>query len=567
MEALACRFLRGDGAHYWQGDLHIPSGRDERSCAIESCAQVAHTPADGGVRPTEVSFRKVTNVSTHDNTEPHHEGRFKKVMGGADALFIGFGAMIGFGWITLTGGWLNDAGTWGAMIAMVAGGAIMILVALVYSELVAAMPHAGGEHNYLMRGMGPRASLLGSWAIIGGYVSVILFETVATPRTVDYILDGIPMFEQLLPNGLSGLLPMYTVAGAQVGLVWALIGAVCAIVITWINIRGVKVASLVQTFVVIFIILVALMLVVGGFVKGDVEHTKPFFNHGAVGFMAVLGTVPFLFVGFDVIPQAAEEIRIAPKKIGRLIIWSVSMAVAFYLVVIYVTSLAMPAVELLPAPGEGAKLVTGDAMAVLFGHPVWGKIVLCGGLAGILTSWIAFLMGASRLLWAMANSGMIPAWFGKLHPQYKTPSNALLFLGVLSALAPFLGTGMLTWAVDGGSPMIVLAYALVAIAFVILRRREPEMPRPMHAGGPGFGGVVLGVLASVICVVLFLLYIPNATPISITLDWQSYTFFGLWMLAGVLFALRLPGGVKPGVRAESVLLAKIAARKAGKGGK
>ncbi|WP_203135269.1 APC family permease [Microbacterium sp. JZ31] len=482
---------------------------------------------------------------TERATTGHREGVFEKAMGSIDALFVGFGAMIGFGWITLTGGWLADAGTWGAVIAFAVGGGIMMLVGLVYSELVSAMPRAGGEHNYLMRGMGPRWSLIGSWAITGGYITVILFEAVATPRTFDYLFPG-----------LGSLLPLYSVAGFEVGLVWALVGVVAAVVVTWINYRGVKLTSLVQTFVVSFLLLVALVLVFGGIVGGDVANTEPHFAGGFAGFAVVLGAVPFLFVGFDVIPQASEEIAVPPRKIGRLLIISVVMAVAFYLVVIYVTSLALPAGDLVEFD-----LVTADALAAMLGADFWGRVVIAGGLAGILTSWIGFLLGASRLLWAMSVSGMIPAWFGRIHPRYKTPSNAILFIGALSVVAPFCGTAMLGWAVDGGSPMIVLAYALVALSFCLLRVKDPGMARPFRVGRGNATGMAVGVAALVLCVILFLLYIPGLTPISITLAWQSYLIFGLWMIVGVLFALRLPGGIKAGPDTEAILLSEIAARR------
>ena len=129
---------------------------------------------------------------THEQSAPEDRGHgFVKALGTVDVLFIGFGAMIGFGWIVLTGGWLNDAGTLGALLAFAAGGVIMGFVGVVYSELVAAMPHAGGEHNYLMRGMGPRLAMLGSWGITGGYIGVVMFEAVAVPRTMTYLVPNI----------------------------------------------------------------------------------------------------------------------------------------------------------------------------------------------------------------------------------------------------------------------------------------------------------------------------------------------------------------------------------------
>ena len=477
---------------------------------------------------------------TQQQTEIDDRGHgFVKALGSVDALFIGFGAMIGFGWVVLTGEWLSGAGTLGAILAFAVGGIIMCFVGTVYSEMVAAMPHAGGEHNYLIRAMGPRVSLFGSWAITGGYISVVMFEAVAVPKTAVYLF---PNLEQI---------KMWTIAGFDVYLTWALVGTVTAIIIAWINIRGVKLASLVQTFVVSFLIIVAFLLLGGGLAGGEAANAEPLFTGGAAGFIGVVAVVPFLFVGFDVIPQSAEEIKLPPAKIGKLVVVSVCMAIAFYIIIIGMTSLAMPASEL-----AAHELVTADALATMFNSAFWGKLVIAGGLAGIITSWNAFLMGSSRLMWAMAAAGMIPAWFGKLHPRYRTPVNSIIFIGVLSALAPFLGSAALGWIVDAGSPAIVIAYFLVSVGFLILRKREPAMDRPLRIGGKGNGGMVIGVISAVLTLGLFVLYLP-ITPWSAQLAWQSWAMFGLWLAVGVFFMFRLPTGIKAGPKAENELLTKV----------
>ena len=479
-------------------------------------------------------------MSQQQQTEVDDRGHgFVKALGSVDALFIGFGAMIGFGWVVLTGEWLSGAGTMGAILAFVVGGIIMCFVGTVYSEMVAAMPHAGGEHNYLIRAMGPKVSLFGSWAITGGYISVVMFEAVAVPKTALYLFPNLEHIK------------LWTIAGFDVYLTWALVGTVTAIIISWINIRGVKLASLVQTFVVSFLIIVAFLLLAGGLVGGEAANTEPLFTGGGAGFIAVVAVVPFLFVGFDVIPQSAEEIKLPPAKIGKLVVVSVFMAIAFYVIIIWMTSLAMPASEL-----ATHDLVTADALAAMFNSAFWGKLVIAGGLAGIITSWNAFLMGSSRLMWAMAVAGMIPAWFGKLHPKYRTPVNSIIFIGILSALAPFLGSAALGWIVDAGSPAIVIAYFLVSVGFIILRKREPAMDRPLRIGGKGNGGMIIGIISAVLTLALFILYLP-ITPYSAQLAWQSWAMFGLWLAVGIVFMFRLPTGVKAGPNAENELLAKV----------
>lgn len=475
----------------------------------------------------------------------HSEKGLIRVLGTVDILFVGFGAMIGFGWIRLTSGWIQDAGTLGAMLAFAAGGLVMVFVGLVYSELVAAIPLAGGEHNYLLRGMGPRTAIFGSWAITGGYISVVMFESVVVPDSVEYLFPGVSQ------------IPLWSLGGEPVYLTWALIGTVTAVIMCVINIRGIRMASLVQTFVVSFLLLVGVFLVLGMVVGGEPRYAQPLFTGGGSGVMAVLVAVPFLFVGFDVIPQSAEEVKVPPRRIGRLVVVSVAMAIIWYLLIILGSGLAMPASDL-----ADHDLVTADALTIMLGHPFWGKVVIAGGLAGIITSWNAFLIGASRLLFSMSRARMIPAAFGKLHPRFRTPYVAIIFISVLAAFAPFLGSGMVGWIVDAGSPAIVIAYFLVSLVFLILRRKEPDMPRPMRVGGKGTtGGVVIGAIAVVLTFLLFLLYLP-VTPWSTVPAWPSWVMFGAWMLLGVYYLIRLPRGIKAGEGAEDELIAAARAKDA-----
>ncbi|MFB0833618.1 APC family permease [Arthrobacter halodurans] len=473
-------------------------------------------------------------------TDEHAEPGLKKVLGRLDVLALGFGAMIGFGWVVLTGGWLESAGTMGAVLAMVTGGVIMSIVGLTYAELCAAMPKAGGEHNYIMRAMGPRTSFIGSWAIIGGYVTIVAFEAVALPRTVEYIFPGLSQ------------IPLWTVAGDEVHLTWALVGALAAVVITWVNIRGVKEAGIVQTFVVLFLLAIGVVMVVGAFVGGEPANMEPWFNGGTTGFFAVLVVVPFLFIGFDVIPQSAEEVDIPARQIGSLVVVSVIMATIWYVMVILTTSSAMPVGDL-----AGADIATADAVGAMFASDFMAKVLIAGGIAGILTSWNSLLLGASRLMFSLARSGMLPAWFGRLHPKYSTPHNALLFIGALSFIAPFFGAQMLGWLVDSGAPSIVLAYTLVAVAFLILRRREPGMDRPLRIGGRGNGGLAIGVAAAVLGTALFSLYMPGMPA---QLGMEPWILFGLWWVIGLVYFFRVPSGIAAGEDAEERLLQRLRSR-------
>jgi amino acid transporter len=309
---------------------------------------------------------------------------------------------------------------------------------------------------------------------------------------------------------------------------WVLIGVVGSLLITAINYRGIKEAAFLQTILTVAIFLVGMMLVGGSAVNGETELLKPFFKDGWSGLFSVMLMTPFMFVGFDVVPQAAEEMNVPLKSIGRIIVLSVCLAVLFYVFVIFGVSYVLPV-------GEMAKssLPTADAMAAAFGSPFFAKVLIIGGLAGILTSWNAFIIGGSRVLYAMAKDNILPEWFGRLHPKYKTPANAIWFIGILATFAPFLGRPMLVWLVDAGGLTITIAYFMVAWAFIALRNKEPDMPRPFKAGK----SPIIGWIALVLTAGFIVLYMPGM-PSQLVWPYEWAIFLGWWVI-GAIFLIRL----------------------------
>ncbi|MGI8649618.1 MAG: APC family permease [Rubrobacter sp.] len=442
-------------------------------------------------------------------------GSFVRVLGQRDVIALAFGAMIGFGWVVLAGSWLLDAGSLGAILAFLIGGTLVVFVGLTYSELVSAMPKAGGEHHYAWRALGARGGFVASWAIALGYVSVVAFEAVALPTTLEYIL----------PDFKVGML--WSVAGYDVYLSWVMIGVVGAVAITALNYFGIRPSAVFQLIAVLFLLCIGALLVFGTFTGGEVENFQPLFTGGVAGILAVVIATPFLFVGFDVIPQSAEEIDLPHRQIGLLLLVSVLMASGWYILIIIGVGAGMSQSEL-----QSTDLATADAMGNLFGSPFFSNLLIIGGVAGILTSWNSFMIGGSRIIYAMAESGMLPAWLGRLHPRYRTPTNALLLIGALSILAPFFGNSALGWLVNAGGLGIVVSYLLVAISFLVLRRREPGMERPFRAGrGPAIG--IIAVILSAGIGIQYLPYMPAG------LGLAEWTIVGVWTLAGLFFVSRM----------------------------
>ena len=450
------------------------------------------------------------------------KSEFNKVLNAWDILVIAFGAMIGWGWVVSTGGWIEKGGVIGAALGFVIGGIMIFFVGLTYAELTAAMPQCGGEHVFSYREMGSTGSFICTWMIVLGYVSVACFEACAFPTIITY----------LWPGFLKGY--MYTVAGFDIYASWLITAIVIAFLIMLINIIGAKTAAILQTVLTCIIGGAGILLIVASVINGTVDNLDGQIFAGTtagVNIKAIIGVAamsPFYFIGFDVIPQAAEEINVPPKKIGNILILSVVLAVIFYAFVIIAVGFVMNPGDII-ASQEATGLVTADAMAAAFNTKIMAKVIIVGGMCGIVTSWNSFLLGGSRAMYSMAESYMIPKFFAKLHPKHKTPVNALILIGILTMLAPFAGRKMLVWISDAGNFGCCFAYCMVALSFMILRKKEPDMPRPYKVPCYKFFGT-MAVIMSGFMVAMYC--IPGSGGNLILQEWLMVLG---WSALGVVF--------------------------------
>lgn len=450
------------------------------------------------------------------------KSKFDKVMGAWDILVIAFGAMIGWGWVINSGDWITTAGFMGSIIAMLIGGVMVFFVGLTYAELTSAMPQCGGEHVFSYRAMGPTGSFVCTWMIILGYVATSAFEATALPTVITYLF---PKFNQVY---------LYSIAGKDIYLTTILLGVGVAVLITFINIRGAKTAAILQTVLTAIIAIAGILLVVGSAINGDGANITGQMWESGTG--TTLGSVfkvacmtPFLFIGFDVIPQAAEEINVPYKKIGKIMLLSIFLAVAWYLLIIFAVCYIMPQSAIAQEMSSQNGLVSAKAIEIAFRSPLMGKVLIIGGLCGIITSWNSFLMGGSRALYSMGESLMIPKMFGKLG-KHKTPEAAIILCGIACVVAPFFGRGVLVWLVDAASFGCVIAYMFVSISFCILRKKKPEMARPYKVKAGRFVGVMAVLMAGF----MTLLYIVPAS-FSAALVWQEWIVVGIWLALGAFF--------------------------------
>ena len=450
--------------------------------------------------------------------------QFNKVLNTGDVLVTAFGAMIGWGWVVSSGRWIQSAGVLGTALGFLVGGIMIYFVGMVYAELTTAMPECGGPTVFTGKAYGPVVSFICTWAIILSYVGVVCYEAVSLPTIVQYIFPGF----------LKGYL--YTVAGFDVYATWLALAIVSAIGITLINIRGVKAAAMLQKVLTIVIAVVGIVLVAVSAIKGEPSNLEGqiIVGDGAgsivKNIMSIAVVAPFFLFGFDVIPQAAEEINVPLKKLGKLLVGSIALAVAFYGLVVLAVGYGMNTDEITISTSTTG-LVTADAMAKLFNSAVMAKVLIIGGLCGIITSWNSFLMGGSRAVFSLAESNMLPHTFAKVHSNYKTPVNALILIGSLSIASVFCGKEMLVWISNSASFACCAAYCIVSFAFLRLRKTEPDLPRPFKVKNYRFVGIMAILLSGLLCA---LYLVPGSGS---TLTVQELIITGGWAVIGLVFAV------------------------------
>ena len=443
-----------------------------------------------------------------------HRNSLSKVLGRTDVLAIGFGTMVGWSWVMLASTWLTQAGFWGTILAFLIGSLIILGVGALYGELTSALPQAGGEVVYMYRAMGGKAAWLVGWVLAFAYLGVAAWEGIALATALDSILS------------IGLYLPLWEIAGYTVHLSWAIVGMLGAVIMLLLNLFASRPAVLFQVMGTAAIVLVALLLLFGGLTFGGMENVGESFG-SLDGFIYVFLMIPSMLVGFDVLPQSAEEMNIPPRGVGKMVLVCIVFSVSWYLIIIVGLAFSAP----LEVRMSGL-IPAADVISYAYGDDFFGSILVLGGMLGILTSWNGFFMGATRLLFAMGRAKMLPAVFGVVHPKYRTPWAATLLVGIVCIAAPLLGQNALLWFVDISSFCAVFAYCCVCMSFVVLRKKEPELARPFKVKY----GMPLGVCMTGITILYFIIYVQDT--LTNRNSFSEMLLFLVWMALGAGLALR-----------------------------
>jgi amino acid transporter len=409
----------------------------------------------------------------------------QRSIGAAQFFTLSFGCIIGVGWVVALPAWLAHAGPGGAGLAFIIGGLAMMLVGVCYAELATALPVTGGEVAYAYSLYGAGASFATGWFLALSSIATTAFEAISLGWIAGTIVPGL--------EGST----LYSVAGEPVRAGSLAIGIAGTAVLTWLNYRGARAASRLQDILTWGLLATSAWFIGAGLTRGSVEHLQPLFSGTSDqpawrGVLSVMATAPFWYAGFDVIPQMmGERARgVSLRAAGVMIVLSIAVAAAFYVLVILSSSMTMPWRELVMLPMPAA-----EGFRRAFDSELLSRVVLLAALLGLITTWNSVFMFASRVLFTLGRARLMMPVFGEAHPRHGSPATAVLFVGAVSAAAVLLGRGALLPIVNVAGICLAGAALLICVGVIRFRRTAPDVVRPYRVPG----GTITAGLAAAVC--------------------------------------------------------------------
>ncbi|MFE2656281.1 MULTISPECIES: APC family permease [unclassified Brevibacterium] len=459
-------------------------------------------------------------VSTHHD-QPE---RLAKTLKPQWVFAIALGSAVGWGAFILPTDWLATGGPLGVLSGFGIGAALMIVIAVSYGFLIRTFPVSGGELAYALIGFGRVQAFFAGWFLTLGYICIVALNASALAL----------LFRTLMPSIIeTGYL--YTVAGWDVYLPEVLISITALVVFALLNIRGSAISGRIQFWacVIMMVAVAAILIAVLASPVSVMANMSPSLPDGvnpSAAIFAIVAIAPWAFIGFDNVPQAAEEFDFSPSKAMRLIILAILAAAALYMAMVFAVAVAEPWQELATS---GSAWGTAEAVTGIMGGS--GLFLLAVAITmGVSTGLNGFYVSASRILLAMGRAQMIPPVFARLHPKYKTPHIGILAVMLICLISPWFGRAALTWVVDMSSIGVTIAYLYTCLcAFRIFR---PSSETPAADALPGTYSTVKKILSGLGAVIaLFfmgLLLIPGSPG---ALGRESLIALAVWIVIGIVF--------------------------------
>lgn len=419
-----------------------------------------------------------------------------RTLGAVQLTLLGVGAIIGTGIFVLTSEAAQKAGP-GMMWSFVIAAAVCAVAALCYSELASMVPVAGSAYTYTYSVMGELLAWTVGWALI--------LEYAVAASAVSVGWSG--YFIGLL-NSWGVQLPLAMTAGPYAGGIINLPAAAIALIITGLLMLGTTESARVNAVLVAIKVtaLTAFVILTLPVMKG--ANFEPFLPNGwmgagngaGLGVVGAAASIFFAYVGFDAVSTAAEETKDPQKNVPIGLIGSLIICTIFYLLVaagaigavgaqpvtgingevLHAGSSAMAQQCLsLAAAGSEPLVCSKEALAHVLrsiGHQRVGDMLGIAAFLALPSVILIMLFGQTRIFFVMARDGLLPNFLTKIHPKWNTPHIVTMITGVAVAFfAAFLPVGKLADISNSGT---LFAFFMVALAVMILRKRDPHRHRP-----------------------------------------------------------------------------------------
>jgi APA family basic amino acid/polyamine antiporter len=428
-----------------------------------------------------------------------------------DYFTLGWGTMVGVGWLVIMDDWLLRGGALGALLGFVIGGALLLPIGWVYGKLVVAMPDAAGEIAYTSAVFPRPISFATGWMMTLAYFIVCPWEAVAVGRIAGYILPQIDSIE------------LYRIAGRPVYLPHLVIGLGLTALLTVLNYRGIRLSATFQNWTSFGTLTLFVLFVALGVSRGSLENFPPLFTHSPlISIFLVIQIVPYFMTGFESVGKAAEEASPDFRSRGffRAIWMAIFVGILFYATIVAAVGLVAPWRQL-----TGEKFMT----AVAFQHAVGSRwivnVILAAALLSLFKCFNGNFVAATRLVFALGRRDMIAPHAGTVHAQHQTPSFAVLCVGLATAACMLLGDAILVPVTEVGSVACAIGWSATCAACLALARRKT--PASIALSTPERSLAVLGLLVGI---AMALMKIVPAVPGHFTVyEWLA---LGIWIALG-----------------------------------
>ncbi len=438
-----------------------------------------------------------------------------------DLMALGVGAIIGAGIFSATGSAVaGDAGRPGAGPALLVSYLITAVAcgfaALCYAEFAALIPVSGSAYTYSYVTLGELTAWIIGWDLVLEYAVGNIAVAVSWSGYFKELMAGlgVKLPPWLCTDLLKGLRTPEILAGAPrvlgLPILCNLPAFLIVMLLTVLLIVGVKESAQFNKVIVGLKLVVVLGFVVVGARYVKPENWHPFAPNGFSGIMSGAAVVFFSYIGFDAISTVAEETKNPQRDMPIGMIGSLVICTVLYVVVTLVLTGLLPWREL------GSENALVEALSRNGIH--WAAGVLAFGAVIAMTAvLLVFQLGQPRIFYSMARDGLLPPWFAKIHPRFRTPANGTLLTGFLVGVPAALVN--IDFALDLCNIGTLSAFVLVSAGVLVLRRSDPHRPRPFRCPGVP----VVPVLSILSCMGL-MAYLPRS----------AWLGFAVWLVLGLV---------------------------------